>query len=228
MKRIKIDEQERLKLESLVRDNNTYRQVMLGMGVNDSSAGYKYLKRRIVAYGIDDSHFLSRSEVMKQKWNAGLVFNKQNNEDIFTLNSPTSRHLVKSRLIEGNIIEYKCVFCGNIGEWRNKKIALVLDHKNGISNDNRIENLRFVCPNCNATLATHCIGAKGLVAKNKKIEKRRQPRPYRPRFHKRKVERPDPETLKQLIAASSFVAVAKKFGVSDNAIRKWCKHYHLL
>ena len=46
----------------------------------------------------------------------------------------------------------------------NKKISLILDHINGVHNDNRITNLRFVCPNCNATLDTHC-------GKNKKHEK---------------------------------------------------------
>ncbi len=42
--------------------------------------------------------------------------------------------------------------------WRGSKLSLILDHINGISNDNRLENLRFVCPNCNATLKTYCRG----------------------------------------------------------------------
>jgi hypothetical protein len=40
-------------------------------------------------------------------------------------------------------------------EWVGKKMSLILDHINGVNNDNRIEN-RIVCPNCNATLDTHC------------------------------------------------------------------------
>lgn len=46
--------------------------------------------------------------------------------------------------------------CGQGEEWNGKKMSLILDHINGVHNDNRLENLRIVCPNCNATLDTHC------------------------------------------------------------------------
>ena len=44
--------------------------------------------------------------------------------------------------------------CGQDENWKGVKISLILDHINGIYNDNRIENLRIVCPNCNAGLDT--------------------------------------------------------------------------
>ena len=69
---------------------------------------------------------------------------------------------IKKRLYNENILMPICVFCG-LGEvWMGKKISLILDHKNGINSDYRLENLRIVCPNCNATLDTHCRGHKGL------------------------------------------------------------------
>ena len=124
-------------------------------------------------------------------------------------------------------------------------MALILDHANGVPNDNRIENLRILCPNCAATLETHC----GL-----KNRKQRMPRQclrcgidfvpnYRrqrycsrecgsrwdrsgitrgvPRVKSRRVERPPYEQLLREIGETSYAAVGRKYGVSDNAIRKW-------
>lgn len=50
--------------------------------------------------------------------------------------------------------DYKCEICGMDGIWNGKPLVLVLDHINGNPNDNRYENLRFVCPNCNSQLPT--------------------------------------------------------------------------
>jgi Zn finger protein HypA/HybF involved in hydrogenase expression len=63
---------------------------------------------------------------------------------------------LKSRLIKENRLEYKCDCCGNNGEWLGKKLVLQLDHINGINNDHRIENLRFLCPNCHSQTDTFC------------------------------------------------------------------------
>ena len=54
----------------------------------------------------------------------------------------------------------KCELCGQGEEWNGKHMSLILDHINGNPNDNRLENLQIVCPNCNATLPTHCRGHK--------------------------------------------------------------------
>lgn len=53
-------------------------------------------------------------------------------------------------------MEYRCSICGNTGEWNSKKLVLQLDHINGIHNDNRIENLRLLCPNCHSQTDTFC------------------------------------------------------------------------
>ena len=138
-------------------------------------------------------------------------------KEIFSLNTH-SRSLVRKRILQENIIPYECNFCSNKGEWNSKKIALILDHINGIRNDHRIENLRFLCPNCNATLPTHCVGAKGNKVHEPKIKKS-TPRPMC-----RKVKnRPTKEELLEMIAKTSYSAVGRVFGVSDNAVRKWIK-----
>ena len=146
--------------------------------------------------------------------------------------------------------------CGQDEIWHGRPMALILDHINGIGNDHRIENLRIVCPNCAATLDTHCgrnlprereCAGCGETFSPRHIRQRycsltcfnhtRDSTSSRngakssrssvgiPRPRKRKVERPPYEQLLREIEESSFVAVGRKYGVSDNAIRKWIVFY---
>lgn len=69
---------------------------------------------------------------------------------VLVQNSTYARHALKRRLIEENLIPYECQVCKNDGGWNNQKLSLHLDHINGVFNDNRLCNLRFLCPNCHS------------------------------------------------------------------------------
>ena len=84
----------------------------------------------------------------------GLIKSKIKTEDILVKNSSFSRCQLKARLIRDNILEYKCAVCNNTGEWLGKQLSLELDHINGIHNDNRLINLRILCPNCHSQTPT--------------------------------------------------------------------------
>ncbi len=73
--------------------------------------------------------------------------------DIEPFTSGSSRCDMKKRIIRDKLVEYKCL-CGNQGEWNGKRLVLQLDHINGVRNDNRLVNLRFLCPNCHSQQPT--------------------------------------------------------------------------
>ena len=104
-------------------------------------------------------------------------------------------------------------------------MSLILDHINGINSDHRLENLRIVCPNCNATLSTH--GGKNIINKPKVVRVKTKKEINRMNISEsqRRVKRPPYEQLQNEIKELGFTGTGKKYGVSDNAIRKWIKFY---
>jgi hypothetical protein len=111
---------------------------------------YFILKR----YKIDISNFESVSERLKgRKFKRSL---EETKNKYLIKNSETSRCTIRKFILNNNLIEYKCQYCGCSDEWMNQKMPLILDHINGIGNDHRLENLRFLCSNCNSIQPTFC------------------------------------------------------------------------
>jgi 5-methylcytosine-specific restriction endonuclease McrA len=76
-------------------------------------------------------------------------------DQVFIEGSTIARHHVKRRLMKSGQIKYECARCSNPGTWQGERLSLHLDHINGIHNDNRLSNLRFLCPNCHALTETY-------------------------------------------------------------------------
>ena len=135
----------------LLKKSSTISEVLfkLGYTVKGNSWGYSQVKRRMDDLNLDCSIFKGKSAVIK--------INKLNNvkkEDILKENCKHQRTVLRRYVIKNNLIPYKCAICG-CTEWQGKTLSLELDHINGVNNDNRLENLRFLCPNCHSQTSTY-------------------------------------------------------------------------
>lgn len=74
--------------------------------------------------------------------------------EILVINSYSGRSFIKKYLIKNKTIPYQCALCANTGKWLENDLSLHLDHINGVRNDNRVNNLRFLCPNCHSQQET--------------------------------------------------------------------------
>ena len=156
---------------------------------------------------------------------------------------------LKSRLIKEHYKECKCERCGLV-EWQGAQIPLELHHNDGNRFNNNLSNLTLLCPNCHAL--TDNYRGKNTKAHKENFNKKKKPIKIKKMNYcvdchrsisltatrckscsgkereKEKIEkRPSREELKELIRTMPFLQIGKKFGVSDNAIRKWCKNCQL-
>ena len=162
---------------------------------------------------------------------------KTNNESLFNLPLldvlKKQRKEIKKYIIYHNLIPYKCNECNNLGIHNNKTLALQLDHINGISNDNELSNLRFLCPNCHSQ--THTFSGKNVKPKSKIIHYKKpieitqcisyaETIKNKPRPRKFEVTK---DELEKHIRDKSLTEIGKIYGVSDNAVRNRCKSFEI-
>lgn len=214
-------------LEKIIKESRTHSETLKKLGLRAAGGNFKTLKKNIEKYELDITHFDS-ANVRKEKLEYyRTLFIKKNLSECLIENSTYSRGHLKKRLYSEGLKEKKCELCGQDEIWNGGKMSLILDHINGIWNDNRIENLRIVCPNCNATLDTHCGKQKGKY-KRDEYRKKINENKIQHYLSKRKVERPEYQVLIKEIDEIGYSATGRKYGVSDNAIRKWIKTYEKL
>ena len=134
----------------LLKKSSTISEVLfkLGYTTKGNSWGYSQIKRRMTDLNLDYSIFKGKSYLANKK------SDKISEQDILRENCKHQRTVLRRYIIKNNLIPYKCAICG-CTEWQGKTLSLELDHINGINNDNRLENLRFLCPNCHSQTSTY-------------------------------------------------------------------------
>lgn len=133
---------------SIVKKSSSYSSLCLNLGYKSKSGDLiNRIKIRFNQLGLNEDDFKKQERI------------KRNVNNIFIENSTADQKTLRRWFIQGNYVEYKCSIC-KLEEWQNKPISLILDHINGNNKDDRLNNLRWVCPNCNSQLET--TGARNI------------------------------------------------------------------
>jgi Zn finger protein HypA/HybF involved in hydrogenase expression len=158
-KKSKVWTLDKNELQEVVKKSNSIAEVLRYYGYGATGATHQIFKKRLIADCIDFSHMK-----MGYKSNIGRKFNFRMTEEeakmhlFIEFNDKASTKQLKSYLLLFSLKKYECAECSNTGLWQDKKLSLQLDHINGDRYDNRLENLRFLCPNCHSQ--TNTFGSK--------------------------------------------------------------------
>jgi len=224
-----------------VEESFSIAQTLTKLGLSPKGGNYRVFKRFEKLYNIDTSHFTGQGHLKGKSHK----FNTTPLSEILVRDYEYSSNKLRKRLILEGLKEHKCECCG-LNEWLGELIPLELDHIDGDHYNNTLENLKVLCPNCHAKTPTYrgknkrsknsqTLKNKTQIAKIKKIYncsscgvqlKSKCKTSLCLSCHsktQRKIERPPKEQLLREVQQSSYVAVGRKYGVSDNAIRKWLK-----
>lgn len=133
-----------------VAESRSYSEALRKLGMRPAGGNHAVLRRWVdEVWEIPTEHFDGGENRIPVKDPIPLA-------EVLVRGSSYSRSNLKRRLFAEGIKQRLCEMCGQDENWRGRTMALILDHINGVPDDNRIENLRIVCPNCAATLDTHC------------------------------------------------------------------------
>ena len=246
----------------IIQASTSYAEVLLELKVSaTNSVNRAIIMQYVKDHDIDVQHFDTKNRILSAT-------------DVFIEHSTVAHTTLRRHYKKGKYSKYECALCGLPPVWNGQELVLTLDHINGVSDDNRLSNLRWICPNCDMQLPTHgskrlkknrvCkVCGKELNGKRKNQlckdcyikTKMHKPNSSRQKYYvnghntcelcgkqidttsklcqecyakkNRKVERPDKMELARLIKEKGFEPVGKQFGVSGNAIIKWCKSYSI-
>lgn len=137
-----LDKYSEAEIAQYVRESTNFAEVLNKMGQSSNSGSNRLLISHYTKeHNIDTTHFPFTTTRTPQ--------------NVFIENSTAGQATVRRHYKRGQYTEYKCAICGLEPFWNGKELVLTLDHINGVNNDHRLENLRWICPNCDRQLPTY-------------------------------------------------------------------------
>ncbi|GAA2916833.1 MULTISPECIES: HNH endonuclease signature motif containing protein [Streptomyces] len=145
-------------LERAVAASTNMCEVLRHLGLEVVGGHHTHISRRVKAYGIDTSHFqvpTRRGKPWRPRTPEALLVQQPDDR---------ARRVPSDRLkwaMTALGVADQCALCGTEAVWRGRPLPLEVDHIDGSWRDNRIENLRFLCPNCHSTTDNYRGRGKG-------------------------------------------------------------------
>ena len=141
-----------IQLVEAVKGSSSFRQVLIKIGLIEAGGNYDQIKKYAKELGLDISHFKGKA------WNKGLrgrLMPQIPTSQILVKGSTFQSYKLKKRLFAEGLKNKQCEECGWAEIAEGGYLPLELDHINGDRHDNRLINLRVLCPNCHSLKPTH-------------------------------------------------------------------------
>ena len=213
----------------LVGRSRSIKDALAFFGLKGEGNSYHTFVKRATEDGIDLSVMPSMKPggLLNEVRRRGVPLN-----EVMVVNSTFDTTNLKKRLLKDGVLENKCAICSIWPEWNNKPLSFRLDHINGVNSDNRLRNLRLVCPNCDSQLDTYCgrnrvknrRTIKNCKDCGKRLSKHNGERcrscnsRQQPKITK--IAWPNDEELVAIVLATNKLQVSRNLGVSEAAVRK--------
>jgi hypothetical protein len=234
----------KVEIQDAVSNSKTFSDVYRNLNLKINGGSYNWMKNLIRKFGIDTSHFLTRSEIGKlgstiQRKN--YIYSLTKSKDISRSGRIGASRLQNFMAFQG--IKHKCNCCG-LTEWNGKPIRLDIDHIDGNPEHNHIDNLQFLCPNCHRQKTIQYSPSFLLEKAETVFKSSRRLEPKKKNFcldcgcevtkeaercmscSKKgffKINWPSNSDMEKLVWEIPTSILSKQLGVSDTAISRHCK-----
>lgn len=212
-------------LQHVIDMSASFQDIMRYLGLVSSGASVRALKLRITEENLNIKGLEERRTAKRRQ--TPVISRQKPLDQILTKGSDYCRKSLKKRLIKSGLLVNQCAECANPPEWNGKPLVLQLDHINGVNNDNRLENLRLLCPNCHTQTdnfagrqlrqvylckcgKTKCKGSENCLQCSANNQ---------PCF----LTIDDATLTKRIAVGEAYNRIAKEYNVSQTTVRKRCK-----